>query len=95
MIRSKILAQSDPYGAIRAARKALEEAMRLLDEVEVSVEVSELVTRQEAAEMLGCTKQTVSNWIKEGKLNIVARGTKTGIEREQVSRIIAARGYRS
>lgn len=86
---------NDVYGAIAKARQALNDALELLDHVESQVEVSELVTKGEAAEMLGCSTHTIYNYLREGKLKVVARGNRTGIRREAIHGILRARGCRS
>lgn len=53
------------------ADEVLEEVVKVMEALGISINVERagFVTPQEAAEMLGVSKQTVLNWIKDGKIN--------------------------
>lgn len=47
----------------------------------------EVVSVTEAATIAGCTRQTVSDWIRKGKLTKVAKGGRVGILKADLLRV--------
>lgn len=49
-----------------------------------SLKVSDLASHDEAAEIIGCTKRTISNYIAQGKIHYITRGRMRGLNRKEI-----------
>lgn len=62
--------------------------------MKITIDLDDLISQKDAAEVRGCSTQTINSLIKRGKLKTFIIGGKTFVSRKEVETYIPSKGGR-